>query len=80
MQPNFQWATQTPIVHCSSCQVISACGKAASCALFCMQAMPKAVQNHTFTSFLKQYGLDLQSAEYVSAEYRPGVPMRTASA
>lgn len=37
-----------------------------------MQAMPKAIQNSTFISFLKQYGLDLRSVEYVSAEYRPG--------
>ncbi|CAL5224945.1 g7714 [Coccomyxa viridis] len=37
------------------------------------EAMPKALQNHTFTSFLQQYGLDFQSAEYVSAEYRPGL-------
>ena len=37
-----------------------------------MQAMPKAIQNATFISFLKQYGLDLRSVEYVSAEYWPG--------
>ena len=37
-----------------------------------MQAMPKALRNNTFTSFLKQYGLDLRSVEYISAEYRPG--------
>ena len=38
----------------------------------CMQAMPAAIQNSTFISFLKQYGLDLRSVEYISAEYRPG--------
>ena len=37
-----------------------------------MQALPKAIQNGTFISFLTQYGLDLRSVEYVSAEYRPG--------
>ena len=37
-----------------------------------MQEMPKALRNNTFLSFLKQYGLDLYSVEYVSAEYCPG--------
>ena len=37
-----------------------------------MQVIPKAIQNSTFISFLKQYGLDLRSVEYISAEYRPG--------
>lgn len=35
--------------------------------------MPKALRNSTFLSFLEQYGLDLYSAEYVSAGYCPGV-------
>ena len=38
-----------------------------------LQEMPKALRNSTFLSFLKQYGLDLYSVEYVSAEYCPGV-------
>ena len=38
-----------------------------------LQAMPKALRNSTFTDFLRQYGLELDSVEYVSAEYRPGI-------
>ena len=37
-----------------------------------LQELPKALCNSTFLSFLKQYGLDLYSVEYVSAEYCPG--------
>ena len=37
-----------------------------------LQEMPKALRNSTFLSFLEQYGLDLHSVEYVSAEYLPG--------
>ena len=37
-----------------------------------LQEMPKALRNSTFLSFLKQYGLDLYTVEYVSAEYCPG--------
>ena len=38
-----------------------------------MQAVPEALRNKTFTSFLMRYNLTLQSAEYVSVEYRPGI-------
>ena len=42
------------------------------------QVMPKALRNSTFTDFLRQYGLDLHSVEYVSAEYRPGIQTHNA--
>lgn len=41
--------------------------------------MPKALRNSTFTDFLRQYGLDLHSVDYVSAEYRPGIQTHSAS-
>jgi hypothetical protein len=44
-----------------------------------LQVMPKALRNSTFTDFLRQYGLDLHSVEYVSAEYRPGIQTHNAS-